>query len=141
MNLFFKVRKLSPEATLPTRENASDAGIDIYTNESYTLRPGERHTFSTGIAVEFPEGYVALFWDRSGLGSKGIHRLAGVIDSGYRGEWKVVLLNTTDQPYKIEKGDKIIQCVLQKFEPVQIEEVEVLSETARAEAGFGSSGR
>lgn len=141
MNLFFKVRKLSPEATLPTRENMSDAGIDIYTNESYTLGPSERHTFSTGIAVEFPEGYVALFWDRSGLGSKGIHRLAGVIDSGYRGEWKVVLLNTTDQPYKIEKGDKIIQCVLQKFEPVQIEEVEVLSETARAEAGFGSSGR
>lgn len=141
MNLFFKVRKLSPEATLPTRENASDAGIDIYTNESYTLRPGERHTFSTGIAVEFSEGYVALFWDRSGLGSKGIHRLAGVIDSGYRGEWKVVLLNTTDQPYKIEKGDKIIQCVLQKFEPAQIEEVEILSETARAEAGFGSSGR
>ena len=141
MNLFFRVKKLSAEATLPTRENASDAGIDIYTNESYTLRPGERHTFSTGIAVEFPEGYVALFWDRSGLGSKGIHRLAGVIDSGYRGEWKVVLFNTTDQPYKIKKGDKIIQCVLQKFEPVQIEEAEVLSETARAEAGFGSSGR
>lgn len=141
MKVSFRVRKLSPEATLPTRENASDAGIDIYTNESYTLRPGERHTFSTGIAVEFPEGYVALFWDRSGLGSRGIHRLAGVIDSGYRGEWKVVLLNTTDQPYKIEKGDKIIQCVLQKFEPVEIEEVEVLSETARAEAGFGSSGR
>ena len=139
--LRFRVKKLTPDAMLPRKENASDAGIDIYTNESYTLQPGERHMFGTGIAVEFPEGYVALFWDRSGLGSKGIHRLAGVVDSGYRGEWKVVLLNTTDSPYEVLKGDKIIQCVLQKFEPVEIEEVEVLTETARAEAGFGSSGR
>lgn len=137
----FKVKKLSPSATLPTKANSSDAGIDIFTNEFYTLQPGERHTFGTGISVEFPEGYVALFWDRSGLGSRGIHRLAGVIDSGYRGEWKVVLLNTTDEPCEIKKGDKIVQCVLQKFEPVEIAEVKVLSETARAEAGFGSSGR
>ncbi|MFH1353716.1 MAG: dUTP diphosphatase [bacterium] len=139
--ILFKVKKLSPDARLPTKENPADAGVDIYTNESYTLQPGERHMFSTGMAVEFPEGYVALFWDRSGLGSKGIHRLAGVVDSGYRGEWKVVLLNTTDESYEVKKGDKIVQCLLQKFEPVKIEEVEVLSETARAEAGFGSSGR
>jgi len=128
-------------ALLPTKKNPSDAGIDVYTNESHTLQPGEVHAFSTGIAVEFPEGYVALLWDRSGLGGKGIHRLAGVIDSGYRGEWKVVLTNLTDQPYEIKAGDKIIQCVLQHFEPAAIEEVEALSETVRAEAGFGSSGR
>jgi len=78
----FKVQKLSPEATLPSKENPADAGIDVYTNESYTLKPGERHLFSTGISVEFPKGYVALLWDRSGLGSKGIHRLAGV-----NGKW------------------------------------------------------
>lgn len=137
----FKIKKLSPDATLPSKDNPADAGIDFYTNESYTLQPGERHMFSTGISAEFPEGYVALFWDRSGLGSKGIHRLAGVIDSGYRGEWKVILINTTDEPYEIKKGDKIIQCILQKFEPAKIEEVEELSDATRGDKGFGSSGR
>jgi dUTP pyrophosphatase len=137
----FKVKKLADNATLPTKDNPSDAGIDIYTNESYTLAPGERHLFTTGIAVEFPEGNVALLWDRSGLGSKGLHRLAGVIDSGYRGEWKVVLLNTTQEPFEIKAGDKIIQCILQKFTPAQIEEVTDLSDTARGDKGFGSSGR
>ncbi|MDP3997581.1 MAG: dUTP diphosphatase [Candidatus Curtissbacteria bacterium] len=137
----FKVKKLSADAILPTKENPTDAGIDIFTNESYTLEPGERHMFSTGITTEFSKGYVALLWDRSGLGSKGIHRLAGVIDSGYRGEWKVVLLNTTNEPYEIKKGDKIIQCILQKFEPTQIEEVQDLEDSQRGTRGFGSSGR
>lgn len=137
----FQVKKLSDDVTLPTKENPSDAGIDIYTNESYTLQPGETHIYKTGLSIQFPAGYVALLWDRSGLGSKGIHRLAGVIDSGYRGEWGVVLLNTTSEPYEIKAGDKVIQCVLQKFEPVKIEEVKELSESARAKAGFGSSGR
>jgi len=137
----FRVKKLSADAVLPTKDDPADAGIDLYANESYTLQPGERHVFKTGISTEFPEGYVALLWDRSGLGSKGIHRLAGVIDAGYRGEWGVVLLNTTDEPYEVKKGDKVIQAVLQKFEPTQIEEVTELTETARAEAGFGSSGR
>lgn len=137
----FKVQKLSADATLPSKEDLADAGIDIYTNESHTLQPGDRHFFGTGISVEFPAGYVALLWDRSGLGGKGIHRLAGVIDSGYRGEWKVALINLSQEPYEIRAGDKIIQCLLQKFEPVNIEEVAELSETERAEAGFGSSGR
>ncbi len=137
----FRVQKLTADAALPSKDNPTDAGIDIFTNESYTLAPGERHLFTTGIAVEFPRGHVALLWDRSGLGSKGIHRLAGVIDSGYRGEWKVALVNLSDQPYEIKAGDKIIQCVLQRFEPVEITEVDALTETARATAGFGSSGQ
>ena len=137
----FKVQILTPDAILPAKDNPTDAGIDIFTNESYTLAPAERHLFTTGIAVEFSDGHVALLWDRSGLGSKGIHRLAGVIDSGYRGEWKVALVNLSDQPYEIKAGDKIIQCVLQKFEPVEITEVEALAESARAATGFGSSGR
>jgi len=97
--------------------------------------------FSTGISVEFPVGYVALLWDRSGLGSKGIHRFAGVIDSGYRGEWKVILINTTDKPFTIEAGDKIIQCVLQAFEPVVIKEALELAQSQRGAKGWGSSGR
>lgn len=137
----FKVKKLSSNAILPTKDNSTDAGIDIYANESYTLKPGERHLFSTGIAVEFKPGYVALLWDRSGLGSKGIHRLAGVIDSGYRGEWKVALVNLTKETFAIKAGDKIIQCILQKFEPVKIKEVKKLKESKRGAKGFGSSGR
>lgn len=145
INLFsmlsFKVNKLVKTATLPSKDNPSDAGIDVYTNESYTLKPGERHLFSTGIAVEFSKGYVALLWDRSGLGSKGIHRLAGVIDSGYRGEWKVALINLTKEKFEIKAGDKIIQCILQKYEPVKITEVKELKESKRGARGFGSSGR
>ena len=138
---YFRVQKLSADAKLPLKENSEDAGIDIFTNESHTLKPGEAYMFSTGISVEFPKGYVALLWDRSGLGSKGIHRLAGVIDSGYRGEWKVVLLNTTKKKFEIKQGDKIIQCILQKFEPVKITEAKKLKQSRRGVRGFGSSGR
>ncbi len=136
-----KVKKLSPDAKLPAREDPADAGIDIYTSENYTLAPGEVHAFSTGISAEFPKGYVALFWDRSGLGSRGIHRLAGVVDSGYRGEWKIILINLSGKPHKIKAGDKIVQCVLQKFEPAEITEVEAVATSVRGERGFGSSGR
>lgn len=137
----FLVQRISPSATLPQKNNPADAGIDVYTNESYTLKPGEVHAFSTGITAEFPEGYVALIWDRSGLGVRGIHRLAGVIDSEYRGEWKIVLVNLSGEPYEVKAGDKIAQCVLQKFEPVEIIEAEKLAESARGVKGFGSSGR
>lgn len=137
----FHVKKLSPDATLPTKANAADAGIDIYTNETYTLQPGERHMYATGISCAIPDGYVALLWDRSGLGSKGIHRFAGVIDSGYRGEWKVILWNSTNEPFEIKAGDKIIQCILQKFESAEITEVSELDDTERGAGGFGSSGR
>lgn len=137
----FQVKKLSPDATLPTKANPTDAGIDIFTNESYTLQPGERHMFTTGIAGALPDGYVALFWDRSGLGSKGVHRFAGVVDSGYRGEWKVILWNSTNEPFEIKAGDKIIQCIIQKFEPAEITEVAELDDTERGASGFGSSGR
>ncbi|MEX1112394.1 MAG: dUTP diphosphatase [Candidatus Andersenbacteria bacterium] len=137
----FQVHKLSDDAKLPAKENPLDAGIDIFTNESRVLEPGETYMFGTGISASLPDGYVALIWDRSGLGSKGIHRLAGVIDSIYRGEWKIVLTNLSHEPYEIKAGDKIAQCVVQKFEPVEIIEVAQLTETNRGEKGFGSSGR
>lgn len=137
----FKVKKLAHNATLPSKKDPADAGIDIYSNETYTLKPGEVHAFSTGISTAFPKGYVALLWDRSGLGLSGIHRLAGVIDSGYRGEWKVVLLNTTKKPFRIQAGEKIVQCVLQKYEPASIAEVKRVTSSRRGKRGFGSSGR
>lgn len=137
----FRVKKLVSNAKIPSKGDSADAGIDVYTNENYTLKAGEVHAFSTGISVEFAAGYVALLWDRSGLGAKGIHRLAGVIDSGYRGEWKVVLINLTKKPYKIAVGDNIAQCVMQKFEPVKITEAKKLRSSKRGKRGFGSSGR
>ncbi len=137
----FKVKKLSPTAKLPRKAHATDAGIDIYSNETHVLQPGEAHAFPTGIATEFPEGYVALVWDRSSLGAAGIHRLAGVIDSGYRGEWKIILLNTTDKPYSIKRGEKIAQALLQSFEPVKIVLVKRLTGSSRGSKGFGSSGK
>lgn len=137
----FKVKKLAANAKLPVKGSMWDAGIDIFTNESYTLKSGETHMFGTGISVQIPNGYVALFWDRSGLGSKGIHRLAGVVDSTYRGEWKVVLTNLTKKKFAIAAGDKIVQCLIQKFEQVNIKEVKKLSDTSRGAKGFGSSGR
>ncbi len=137
----FAVKRLAKNATLPTKDDQADAGIDVYTNESRTLKPGEVHAFSTGISVAIPTGYVALLWDRSGLGSQGIHRLAGVIDSGYRGEWKVVLLNTTKKSFKINAGQKIIQCLVQKYEPVKIKEVKKLPASKRGSKGFGASGQ
>lgn len=139
--LRLKVKRLAHDAALPARNNLADAGIDIFTNESYTLQPGEVHAFTTGVATEFPKGFVALIWDRSGLGSKGIHRLAGVIDSDYRGEWKIVLVNLSGALYEVRAGDKIAQCVLQRFEPAEIVEVAQVTESFRGVAGFGSSGR
>lgn len=139
--LSFQVKKLDANAKLPEKNNPNDAGIDIFSNEAHTLQPGEVYMFSTGISVAIPDGYVALIWDRSGLGSKGIHRLAGVIDSGYRGEWKIVLANVSNDPYEVEVGDKIAQCVLQQFEKVTISEVDELPESLRGEKGFGSSGK
>lgn len=135
------VSKLSSNAKLPEKKDLADAGIDIFTNETYTLKPGEVHAFSTGITTAFPKGYVALIWDRSGLGMQGIHRLAGVIDSGYRGEWKIVLINLSKKPYTIHSGDKVAQCILQKFEPVKIKAAKKLPASKRGTKGFGSSGR
>lgn len=136
-----KVQKLAKDATLPKKDDPSDAGIDIFTNETHTLKPGETYAFSTGIATSFPKGYVALIWDRSGLGSKGVHRLAGVIDAGYRGEWKIILINLSKKAYKVSAGDKIAQCIFQKVEAVSIRETKTLTTSKRGVKGFGSSGR
>lgn len=135
-----KIKKLEPNAMLPEREYAHDAGLDIFSNEAYTLQPGERHVFCTGIASELPVDTVGLFWDRGSLGSKGIHVLEGVLDSNYRGEWKVILLNTSDQPYTVERGYKIAQCIIQRYEPATVIEVEALEDSDRGSRAFGSTG-
>lgn len=137
-----KIKKLTKDAKLPRYAHRGDAGLDIFSCEDYELKPGEKYAVRTGIACGIPSGYALLVWDKSGLAVNfGIKTMAGVIDSGFRGECKIVLLNISQKPYKIKKGDKIAQFLLQKVENAEIKEVADLDETERGDGGFGSTGR
>ena len=135
------VKKMDPEAKLPNRAHADDAGLDLFAVEEYALAPGERQNVRTGIAMEIPTGYVGLIWDKSGVASKtGIKTMGGVVDASYRGEVQVIMVNLSDTPYRVEKGAKVAQMLIQKVELLEVEEVEILGETVRGEGGFGSTG-
>lgn len=137
-----KVKKLHPDAIIPNVAHPGDAGCDLFTVEKVVLNPGERTQVPTGLAFELPEGYAALIWDRSGVSHKGgIKTLGGVIDSGYRGEYKIGVINLSDQAYVFEKGHKVAQMLIQKVETPTFEEVEELSDTSRGEGAFGSTGK
>ncbi len=135
-----KVKKLNPEAVLPSYAHKGDAGLDLYSCEECVIPAGERKIVSTGISIEFPEGYVALVWDKSGVAGNGIKSMGGVIEYTYRGECKIVLLNTSKENYEIKKGQKIAQLLIQPIMTVDIEEVSELSKTLRGSGAFGSSG-
>jgi dUTP pyrophosphatase len=136
------VKKLNNTAKLPIYAHAGDAGLDFFTNEEHQLKPRERHLFSTGIQIAIPEGYVGLIWDKSGLAVKnGIKTMAGVIDSGYRGEIKILITNLSDQIFSVEKFSKIAQLIIQKKENIEVVETDELSDTQRGVNGFGSSGK
>ena len=135
------VKKLDLQAFLPKFAYPGDAGMDIFSVQDVIIKPSERMTCSTGIAIQIPDGYVGLIWDKSGLATKnGIKTMGGVIDSGYRGEIKIVMINLSQESYEIKKGDKIAQMLIQKVENTEITEVENLDETKRGEGGFGSTG-
>ncbi|HEY9583631.1 MAG TPA: dUTP diphosphatase [Candidatus Paceibacterota bacterium] len=137
-----KIKKLHPLAIIPTYAHAGDAGMDLYTVEPCELEPGERKSLPLGIAVEIPEGYVGLVWDKSGLSHKyGIKNFGGVIDSGYRGEIHAGIMNLSDKFFRFDKGHKIAQLLIQKIEKVEFDEVLNLTETTRGDKGFGSSGK
>ncbi|MEY4440665.1 MAG: hypothetical protein RLY49_291 [Candidatus Parcubacteria bacterium] len=137
-----KVKKLHPEAIIPKIAHMGDAGADLFATESVTLKPGERGQVPTGLALEIPQGYVALIWDKSGVSHKGgIKTLGGVIDSGYRGEWLVGVINLGIEEYAFEKGHKVAQFLIQKIETPTFEEVIELSDTSRGDSGFGSTGK
>ncbi|MFA5934208.1 MAG: dUTP diphosphatase [Candidatus Paceibacterota bacterium] len=137
-----KIKKIHPDAKVPTYAHHGDAGFDVYACEEAALEPGERRTIRLGIAIEIPHGYVGLVWDKSGLAKNhGIINLAGVIDSGFRGESMILLHNLSDKLYEIQKHDKIAQMLIQPVEIVEIEEAEELSESSRGEGGWGSTGK
>ncbi|MCK5466307.1 dUTP diphosphatase [Candidatus Parcubacteria bacterium] len=137
-----KIQKIG-DAKIPNYAHEGDAGLDIYSaEENYILKSGERKGFLTGIKMEIPSGYVGLIWDKSGLASKhGIKTMAGVIDSSYRGEVAIVLINLGSENYLIEKNTKIAQILIQKAEYAETEEVENLDKTERGDRGFGSTGK
>ena len=140
--LKIKIKKVSDVKT-PSYAHKGDSGVDLYAAEDYLLKPMERKLIRTGIKIEIPHGYEAQVRPKSGLAVEhGISHAnsVGTIDSGYRGEIKVPVINFGDKPYKIEKGKKIGQMVFAKVEEAVFEEVEELNETTRNEGGFGSTG-
>jgi dUTP pyrophosphatase len=140
-----RVQRLGPEATLPSRVHEGDAGLDLHAAESVAIGPGERASVRTGVAVEIPPGHAGLVLPRSGLAAR--HGIAlvnapGLIDAGYRGEIRVLLLNTDRHAsFEIEPGDRIAQLLLTPFVESEPVEVDTLAPSTRGEGGFGSSGR
>lgn len=135
-----KIRRIHPEAKLPSYGHKGDAGLDLFSCADYVLGAGEVKAIQTGIKVAIPRGYVGLIWDKSGISLKGVHKLAGVVDAGYRGEVQVVMINLGNTPYEIKKGMKIAQMLIQPINEVTVIEVEDLDDTLRGEGGFGSTG-
>lgn len=141
-NMKMLVKKIHTDAVIPSYAHTGDAGFDVCTPEEVSILPHERKQIPLGMSFEIPEGYAVLFWDKSGLALKhGITNLAGVIDSGYRGEVSVVLYNTSNEVYTFKKGDKVSQGILQKVEQIVFEETDGLSETTRDIGGWGSTGK
>jgi dUTP pyrophosphatase len=137
------IRRLRADAVLPKQAYAGDAGVDLSACERHELGPGERATVGTGLAVEIPEGYAGFVQPRSGLAAAhGITVLntPGLIDSGYRGEVKVILLNTDRaETFVVEPGMRIAQLVIQAVEEVELVEAEELAASERGARGHGSS--
>jgi dUTP pyrophosphatase len=137
--------RLSEGAREPTRAHHGDAGYDLYATEAVRLGPGERASVGTGIAVAIPDGWAGLVLPRSGLAARHgitLPNAPGLIDSGYRGEVRVLLLNTDpSESFDVAPGDRIAQLLLVRHEEPEVVEVASLDETARGAGGFGSSGR
>lgn len=137
-----RIKKLHADAKVPSYAHPGDAGFDLYALKGVTISVGERVLVGTGIAIEIPDGFVGLIWDKSGLSTThGLKTLGGVVDAEYRGEVKVGMVNLGTEDYTVEAGQKIAQMLIQRVERVEIVEVTELSDTARGEGGFGSTGK
>jgi dUTP pyrophosphatase len=140
-----RVKRLDPGLPLPAYARAGDAGLDLFSAEDATLKPGERGAIATGVAVEIPEGYAGFVHARSGRALREGLALAnapGLIDSGYRGEIKVVVVNLDpENVIHVARGDKIAQLVVQPVVTVEPVDADDLDDTERGAGGFGSTGR
>jgi dUTP pyrophosphatase len=138
-----ELRRLRDAVELPTRAYDGDAGIDLVAAEAHTLEPGARAVVGTGLSVAIPDGYAGLVLPRSGLAARhglSIVNAPGLVDSGYRGEVRVILLNTDRaEPFTVEPGMRIAQLLLVAVPEVEVVEVDELPESERGVRGFGSS--
>ncbi len=136
------IKRLHPEAKLPSYAHPGDAGADCFCYEQITLAPGELKSIGLGFAADIPEGYVALLWDKSSLSQKyGLKSFGGVVDAGYRGEYMAGIMNLSDKPYTFAKGDKVIQMLITPVVAGEIVEVDNLPDSARGTGKFGSTGK
>ena len=138
-----KVKIVSNTGEVPAYETSGSAGMDIRSGETLVIEPGERALVSTGLFIELPEGYEAQIRARSGLAVKngiGLVNGVGTIDSDYRGEIKISLINWGKEPFAINQGDRIAQMVISRYERISWEPVFALDDTPRGQGGFGSSG-
>ncbi len=140
-----RIKTIGKQSGLPNYETLGSAGMDLSASleETLVLEPGERHLIPTGIAIQLPQGYEAQVRPRSGLAVKygiGMVNSIGTIDSDYRGEIKVPLINHGSEPFVIQPGDRIAQLIVARYERVEWEQVLELDDTERGEGGFGHTG-
>jgi len=136
-----KILKINENAIIPEYATPGDAGMDLYSIEDYILKPGERKLFPTGLKMEYSKNYYTRIAPKSGLALKyGIGILAGVIDSGYRGEYGVILINHGTKDFEVKKGMKIAQVIFEKIGRAKLIEVKKLKETKRKDGAYGSTG-
>ncbi len=136
-----RIKKLSPEAKIPTKGSVQAAGYDLYAFENCSVPKQGKILVSTGISMAIPEGYYGRVAPRSGLAVKNFIDIgAGVIDSDYRGEVKVLMFNFNNEDFEVKVGDRIAQLIVEKVCPTEVVEVEDLDDTSRGGNGFGSTG-
>ncbi len=143
MEIELAVRRLRPDAVLPSYAHPGDAGLDLAAVEPVRLEPGERAAVPTGLAVAIPDGWVGLVHPRSGLARRHgltVANAPGTIDAGYRGEVQVLLVNLGSEPVEVAAGERVAQLLLQEVGRARVIEVEDLDETVRGAGGFGSTG-
>ena len=136
-----KIKKLKEGVKLPKYYHPGDVGMDLYAMETVTVKPGEHYRFWHGFALEFPEGYGAIIMDKGSISKAGFIHMGGVFDAGYRGEYNTHLVNLSDKSYTFEAGDKVAQLVIVPVAIVELEETDILGESARGEGKFGSTGK
>lgn len=139
--MHIKIKKLHPEAKLPTYALPGDIGMDLYSLETVVVNPREHVRIMHGFALEFPTGYGAIVMDKSSISKAGLKTMGGVFDAGFRGEYNTHLVNLSDTPYTVEKGSKVSQLVILPVQIADLEEVQELSESERGEGRFGSTGK
>lgn len=136
-----EIKKLRPDAILPTRSRASDAGYDLYTSESFEIPAYGQYQVGTGLAITVPIGFFYTLEGRSSLWKHSIRPQTGIIDATYSGELRVTMCNNSNVPYTVNAGERFAQFVVHQHIETELKEVEEISYTGRGDAGFGSSGK